>query len=169
MRANIAPHQRQGQACPVATHPRCGQVAQASPCSTSYARSNGRRLHQRLHAVKERSGLAELAELRALRNLKLDTELKDLELRDVNSVSYVSRRRLDSADFDRDEVDEDGLPLVYNEERIAQFWSKRPGELASRWGNFAAISAPWLTGLANAAISGRLQVGRAAGQYSQRA
>jgi hypothetical protein len=27
-------------------------------------------------------------------------------------VSYVSRRRMDAADFDPDEVDEDGLPLV---------------------------------------------------------
>jgi hypothetical protein len=37
-------------------------------------------------------------------------------------------------------VDEEGLPLVYNEARIAAFWSKRPGELASRWTRFAAIS-----------------------------
>ena len=53
-------------------------------------------------------------------------------------------------------MDEDGLPLVYNEERLSQFWSKRPGELAGRWANFAAISAPWLTSMANAVISGRL-------------
>ncbi len=58
----------------------------------------------------------------------------------VQSVSYVSRRRMDSADFDPDEVDDDGLPLVYNEERIASYWGGRPGELASRWATFAAIS-----------------------------
>ena len=46
--------------------------------------------------------------------------------------SYVSRRRLDDADFDPEAVDEEGLPLVYNEERIAAFWSGRPGELAGR-------------------------------------
>lgn len=39
---------------------------------------------------------------------------------------------------------------------VPQFWSKRPGELASRWANFAGISAPWLTSMANAVISGRL-------------
>jgi hypothetical protein len=33
-----------------------------------------------------------------------------------------------------------GLPLVYNEQRIASFWGKRPGELTSRWTRFAAIS-----------------------------
>ncbi|KAG2496070.1 hypothetical protein HYH03_005989 [Edaphochlamys debaryana] len=88
-------------------------------------------------------------------------DLSELELRDVRSVSYVSRRRLDSADFDPDEVDEDGLPLVYNEERIASYWSGRPGELAGRWTKFAAVSAPWLTRLANAVIQGRLDKDRA--------
>jgi hypothetical protein len=48
-------------------------------------------------------------------------------------VSYVSRRRLDDEDFDPDAVDEDGLPLVYNEQRIASYWGRRPGELAGRW------------------------------------
>jgi len=48
------------------------------------------------------------------------------------AVSYVSRRRLDDDDFDPDAVDDEGLPLVYNEQRIAAFWSTRPGELAGR-------------------------------------
>jgi hypothetical protein len=38
-----------------------------------------------------------------------------------------------------------------------QFWGKRPGELTGRWANFAAISTPWLTKLANAFISGKLE------------
>lgn len=29
---------------------------------------------------------------------------------------------------------------MYNEARIAAFWGKRPGELASRWTRFAAVS-----------------------------
>eukprot|EP00879_Flechtneria_rotunda_P018081 GHRR01018954.1.p1 GENE.GHRR01018954.1~~GHRR01018954.1.p1 ORF type:complete len:193 (+),score=54.96 GHRR01018954.1:1089-1667(+) len=57
----------------------------------------------------------------------------------LQATSYVSRRRLDASDFDPNAVDEEGLPLVYNEARIAAFWSKRPGELASRWTRFAAI------------------------------
>lgn len=58
----------------------------------------------------------------------------------TQSVSYVSRRRMDDADFDPNAVDEDGLPMVYNEAKIAQFWSKRPGELVGRWTRFTAIS-----------------------------
>jgi hypothetical protein len=58
----------------------------------------------------------------------------------LQATSYVSRRRLDDEGFDLEAVDEEGLPLVYNEARIAAFWSKRPGELASRWTRFAAIS-----------------------------
>ena len=55
-------------------------------------------------------------------------------------VSYVSRRRMDDADFDPEEVDDDGLPLVYNEESISAYWKDRPGELTSRWTMFAGIS-----------------------------
>jgi aarF domain-containing kinase len=47
---------------------------------------------------------------------------------------------MDSADFDADAVDEEGLPLVYNEEKLSAFWGKRPGELASRFTRFTAIS-----------------------------
>ena len=52
---------------------------------------------------------------------------------------------------------QDGLPLVYNEERIAEFWKTRPGELASRWARFARIAVPWLTGLANSFLRGTLE------------
>lgn len=58
----------------------------------------------------------------------------------AQATSYVSRRRLDAADFDVNAVDDDGLPIVYNEAAIAAFWGKRPGELAARWTRFAAIS-----------------------------
>ncbi|KAL3161508.1 hypothetical protein ABBQ32_010382 [Trebouxia sp. C0010 RCD-2024] len=64
---------------------------------------------------------------------------------------------MDHPDFDPYEVDADGLPLVYNEERIAGFWKGKPGELTSRWARFAAISAPWLTKLAYAVIQGKLE------------
>ncbi|EFN51008.1 hypothetical protein CHLNCDRAFT_141540 [Chlorella variabilis] len=98
-------------------------------------------------------GFASLRDL----SIDMDQDMSDLELRDVKEVSYVSRRRLDADDFDPDEVDEDGLPLVYNEESIAAYWSNRPGELTSRWTKFAGISVPWLTKLANGFIQGRLQ------------
>ena len=64
---------------------------------------------------------------------------------------------MDQTDFDPDAVDEEGLPLVYNEKSIASFWGSRPGELLGRWTRFTAISAPWLTKLANAVIQGKVQ------------
>jgi len=77
-------------------------------------------------------------------------------MRDVRAVSYVSRRRMDDAAFDPDAVDEEGLPIVYNEARIAEFWRTRPGELAARWTKFFGIAAPWLASLAQAAVRGKL-------------
>ncbi len=47
---------------------------------------------------------------------------------------------MDSSDFDPNETDDEGLPLVYNEEKIAEFWGDRPGELFTRWTRFTAIS-----------------------------
>eukprot|EP00882_Tetradesmus_deserticola_P012006 GHRQ01012707.1.p1 GENE.GHRQ01012707.1~~GHRQ01012707.1.p1 ORF type:complete len:132 (+),score=35.89 GHRQ01012707.1:283-678(+) len=87
------------------------------------------------------STITKLSDVAVLREIKTDApDLENLELRDVKAVSYVSRRRLDDADFDAEAVDEEGLPLVYNEARIAAFWGRRPGELAGRWTRFAAIS-----------------------------
>ena len=37
----------------------------------------------------------------------------------LQEISYVSRRRMDDASFSPDAVDADGLPLVYNEVRLA--------------------------------------------------
>eukprot|EP00798_Chlamydomonas_sp_ICE-L_P020473 gene20473-27261_t len=90
-------------------------------------------------------------------SLTADVDMSTIELRDVKSVSYVSRRRMDKGDFDPDAVDDEGLPLVYNEEKLSAFWSNRPGELASRFTRFTSISAPWLASLANAAIQGKLE------------
>lgn len=58
--------------------------------------------------------------LRELDDLRTDIppNLEEMELRAVDEVSYVSRRRLDDVDFDPDEVDAEGLPLVYNEEAL---------------------------------------------------
>eukprot|EP00775_Hariotina_reticulata_P011760 gene11760-11906_t len=90
-------------------------------------------------AALQTAPINNLTDIQALKSI--NTEDVNLgELRDVKAISYVSRRRLDDEGFDLEAVDEEGLPLVYNEARIAAFWSKRPGELASRWTRFAAIS-----------------------------
>ncbi|GAB4820938.1 hypothetical protein N2152v2_007984 [Parachlorella kessleri] len=142
------------------------QAATAPRSTTTTSSSNSRNNNN--SSSRQQSGaplsvgnLASLASpggLAGLASLSLDAEpdLTQLELRDVKEISYVSRRRLDALDFDPYEVDEDGLPLVYNEERIAAFWKGRPGELTARWTGFGRVSVPWLTKLANNLIQGKL-------------
>jgi len=90
-------------------------------------------------------------------NVDSSMDLNQLDTRDVNEVSYVSRQRMRMSDFDPNATDDEGLPLVYNEDRIAEFWKQRPGELAERWKRFAGISLPWLSSLANSFIRGTIQ------------
>jgi hypothetical protein len=95
--------------------------------------------------------------LKEIANVNASFDIDDLDARDVSDTSYVSRRRLEIAGFDANALDEEGLPLVYNEEKIAAFWGQRPGELTARWTRFAGIAVPWLTKLANAFLRGSLQ------------
>ncbi|KAF5837147.1 hypothetical protein DUNSADRAFT_4767 [Dunaliella salina] len=101
--------------------------------------------------------IKDIGELKLLDGEDAGGDLLDpKKMRNVKSMSYVSRRRMDDPTFDADAVDEEGIPLVYNEQRIAEYWSKRPGEMIKRWTRFTAVSAPWLTKLANAFLSGRI-------------
>lgn len=102
--------------------------------------------------------LSSIRDVRELGGLGFDTSFdeSDLRLRDVEVTSYVSRQRMAEDGFDATEVDNEGLPLVYNEAAIAAYWSDKPGELAGRWTNFAGVAAPWLTRLANTALQGKL-------------
>eukprot|EP00448_Togula_jolla_P013946 CAMPEP_0170579030 /NCGR_PEP_ID=MMETSP0224-20130122/5770_1 /TAXON_ID=285029 /ORGANISM="Togula jolla, Strain CCCM 725" /LENGTH=846 /DNA_ID=CAMNT_0010902035 /DNA_START=10 /DNA_END=2550 /DNA_ORIENTATION=- len=69
--------------------------------------------------------------------------------------SYVSQQSV-LLDGNEDAVDEDGLPLSYSVERIASFWDTRPSELSDRWNRFLAISTPFVTRFAFAAINNKL-------------
>ncbi|CAK0781480.1 hypothetical protein CVIRNUC_005384 [Coccomyxa viridis] len=115
------------------------------------------------HAATRQRGIAlpgGLDSLGRIGNVVADEpiSLQELRVRDVKEVSYVSRRRLtDDVGFDPDAVDEEGLPLVYNEAKITEFWRDRWGELASRWTTFAGITIPWLSRLATAVLRGRLE------------
>jgi len=72
-------------------------------------------------------------------------------------VSYVSRQRLVMDGPEAcDEVDADGLPLVYSVTKLNDFWGQYPGELTGRWGDFLGLSAPWIARAFGAAITGRL-------------
>jgi predicted unusual protein kinase regulating ubiquinone biosynthesis (AarF/ABC1/UbiB family) len=43
------------------------------------------------------------------------------------------------------EIDEDGLPLVYDKAAIEAYWSKERGALNQRWGQFVAKAVPFFT------------------------
>ena len=113
------------------------------------------------HAAQTRSNpLARFApniDLGSVANVDSSFDIDAMNKRDAGGTSYVSRRRLEIAGFDVNAVDDDGLPLVYNEARIAEFWKGRPGELAARWTRFARIAVPWLSSVANAFLRGTLQ------------
>jgi hypothetical protein len=64
--------------------------------------------------------------------------MKSLEAPDVEK-SYVS------LDKTQKEIDEEGLPLVYDKELIQQYWSKERGALNQRWAYFVGKAVPFLT------------------------
>ena len=41
-------------------------------------------------------------------------------------------------------MDDEGLPLVYSQEGIQQYWSGKSGELVGRWTEFLSLSSPFL-------------------------
>ena len=66
--------------------------------------------------------------------------MKALEAPDL-SKSYISlNRTLTPAD-----IDEEGLPLVYDKDLIEAYWSKERGALNQRWGTFVGKAVPFLT------------------------
>lgn len=73
-------------------------------------------------------------------------------------VSYVSRQVLEMPGGATacDEVDADGLPLVYSVTKLNEYWGKYPGELTGRWGEFLGLATPWIARAFGAAVTGRL-------------
>lgn len=72
-------------------------------------------------------------------------------------VSYVSRQRLDADGAGVcDEVDDEGLPLVYSVSKLNKYWGRFPGELTGRWGDFLGLSTPWIARVFGSAVQGRL-------------
>ena len=82
------------------------------------------------------SGVASAAAM-ATAAVNAAVAMKTLEAPDVTK-SYIS---LDS----NKELDEDGLPLVYDKEAIEIYWKKEKGALNKRWGVFVGKAVPFLT------------------------
>ena len=66
--------------------------------------------------------------------------MKTLSAPDVEK-SYVS------LDKSQQEIDEEGLPLVYDKDAIESYWSKERGALNKRWGYFVGKAVPFITKL----------------------
>lgn len=84
------------------------------------------------------SGVASAAAM-ATAAVNAAVSMKTLEAPDVTK-SYIS---LDS----NKELDEDGLPLVYDKDAIELYWKKEKGALNKRWGVFVGKAVPFLTRL----------------------
>ena len=66
--------------------------------------------------------------------------MKSLDAPDTEK-SYIA------LDKTQNELDEEGLPKVYDKDLIQQYWSKERGALNQRWGYFVGKAVPFLTKL----------------------
>ena len=85
------------------------------------------------------SGVASAAAV-ATAAVNAAVSMKSLDAPDVQK-SYISLDRTAGAK----ELDEDGLPLVYDKELIEKFWARERGALNSRWSFFVGKAVPFLT------------------------
>lgn len=85
------------------------------------------------------SGMASAAAF-ATAAVNAAVSMKTLEAPDVDK-SYIS------LDKTQTELDEEGLPLVYDKDLIQAYWSKEKGALNRRWGVFVGKAVPFLTKL----------------------
>lgn len=72
----------------------------------------------------------------------------------VETRNYVSNTR---NALQKKLVDDEGLPLVYSQEGIQQYWSGKSGELVSRWTEFLSLSSPFLLRVLSSLATGRFE------------
>ena len=83
-----------------------------------------------------KSGVASAAAMAAAVNRAV--AMKPLEA-PAYDKSYIA------LDKSENELDEEGLPVVYDKDLIEQYWSKERGALNQRWGYFVKKAVPFLT------------------------
>lgn len=106
----------------------------AAPPINDGSASNGTSFADRV----TNSGVASAAAM-ATAAVNAAVSMKTLEAPDVTK-SYIS---LES----NKELDEDGLPLVYDKDAIELYWKNERGALNKRWGVFVGKAVPFLTRL----------------------
>ncbi len=97
---------------------------------------------KKVNGFRERitnSGVASAAAM-ATAAVNAAVAMKTLEAPDVEK-SYIA---LDKTQM---EIDEEGLPLVYDKDLIQKYWSKERGALNQRWAYFVGKTVPFLTKL----------------------
>jgi len=85
------------------------------------------------------SGIASAAAM-ATAAVNAAVAMKSLEAPDVGKT-YVA------IDKSTQELDEDGLPMVYDKDLIERYWSTQKGQLNQRWTLFVSKAVPFLTKL----------------------
>jgi len=116
-----------------------------------------RRHHTYVRAVEERSlidrarnaAIAQTA-TEAAKAVSSAVSMKKLEAPDLDS-SFI---KVDDDDARKGQVDESGLPLVYDKALIEKFWENEKGALQKRWTEFLGFSIPYITKLAGYLITG---------------
>ena len=111
-------------------------IKRSSPTIENESNTNGASISDRI----ANSGVASAAAM-ATAAVNAAVSMKTLEAPDV-AKSYIS---LDNSK--RSEIDEDGLPLVYDKDAIESFWKKERGALNKRWSYFVSKAVPFLTRL----------------------
>jgi hypothetical protein len=90
------------------------------------------------------SGMASAAAM-ATAAVNAAVSMKTLQAPDVDK-SYIAFDS-NSSGKTQNELDEEGLPLVYDKDLIQAYWSKERGALNQRWAYFVGKAVPFLTKL----------------------
>jgi len=91
------------------------------------------------------SGIASAA-LLATAAVNQAVSMRALEAPSVQKT-YISLDDTSSSSNQKVEVDNEGLPLVYDKDLIQAYWSKQRGALNQRWSYFVGKAVPFLTKL----------------------
>ena len=113
--------------------------------------------HARLGGVLDVAKVANVAGNAAAAAVEVSkaVRMRGVEAPDDGAKSYVAKGNRGGADgTGKVEIDEDGLPLVYDKQAIQDFWASQGGALQKRWGEFIGLSVPFLTRVATLSITG---------------
>jgi hypothetical protein len=128
--AGFVPHQHHGR--------RKQQLTLAMSTTTNNENINGASNSRQSWSDGIRTGGIASAAAMATAAVNAAVAMKSLEAPDV-SKSYIALNATSK------EIDEQGLPLVYDKDLIEAYWSRERGALQKRWAFFVGKAVPFLT------------------------